>query len=941
MAQDNPYAKYVTGGTAAPILGPAPRPAPAPAPPTPFQQEDQDWQRTDQRRKDLEWQASHNPDGSLKPKDGGDGSLDPKTQDGQKNLARNALKGAGVDFTTGKDPVADLILGSTSGKLQHFGADLYGSVTGDATDGMEKISRLSTIGNDMVLSMSGGSLGAQISNSDRDFMAARFGDIANPDLPASARLAAWQQVRGRLATIGGVDQSGPGFGSIPAAPPPADPASGGNGGGTPGGDPNRGEIAFAPTAWDNAAAAESTGNPQQVAQGKTAFQPDNAVSNELWGMWKAGKSRDEIAAYASAKGYDLPPVWPKDTFEQAKRDPRYNPFRVGKYIPVSMRGQYAGGATGAYASGATNALTAGFSDEIYGVANAAVGRDYTASRDSFNGAKQAMADSHPIADIAGNLTGGAMLGPVAGRIGGAVAPNATRAVTTLAEANPIKTAAAYGGAYGAGENNDNRLAGAVIGTVAGAGGGALGTKVINPALKKVGNALARPSTAAPVTNALDSEAVAIGASLGGRTMTTDVRPPRTAIGKLARTIGEKIPFAGTAGPRAAQQVERQNAVKQLLTEGGADAGAVDAISADLVATRGAAIQRLTASKKLVIESIDGAVSAPRAVAAIDQQIAKLSGIDAEAYAPIIKRLGSFKNALSSGKTLEQVEGQRKLLGDLFNDPSLAAIRGDGQKALNAIYKPLREDMGDYIEAQAGKAARARWSNANDQLAGMAGELKSGAFKGLLNNAETTPEAAAKIVFGSTPSDMRRLLGSLSDGGKLKVQAAILHRAAEKSMDGDIISPQKFATAIDAMKKSTGVFLNDADRVRLEGAVRWLKGTQHASVAGASPMTGAQNTPLLFGASLTTLFGGKTIPVAGLIGLTARGYESKLVRDAFMRLGRTRAGSPQEATVVKKLSDAFVRSGVVRSAMNDNPLLRSPGAAAAQDEGDTRRKPPAQ
>ncbi len=141
------------------------------------------------------------------------GQLDPKTVDGQRNIAAGLLKSAGIDFAKNVDPVRDLISGSTSGKLQKFGADMYGAVTGDATDGMEKIARLATIGNDMVLQMSGGSLGAQISNSDREFIAARMGDIANPEKTDDERLAAWDQVKTRLAAISGIDV------------PPADPNS--------------------------------------------------------------------------------------------------------------------------------------------------------------------------------------------------------------------------------------------------------------------------------------------------------------------------------------------------------------------------------------------------------------------------------------------------------------------------------------------------------------------------------------------------------------------------------------------------------------------------------------------------------------------------------------------------------------------------------------------
>lgn len=122
----------------------------------------------------------------------------------QRNQWRSMMLGAGVDLERGVDPVAPLIEASTSGTLQRIGAETYGGLTGEATGGMENIQKLRTLANDMVLQLSGGSLGAQISNSDRDFMAARLGDIANPDLPYNQRLAAWEQVKQRAANLMGV-----------------------------------------------------------------------------------------------------------------------------------------------------------------------------------------------------------------------------------------------------------------------------------------------------------------------------------------------------------------------------------------------------------------------------------------------------------------------------------------------------------------------------------------------------------------------------------------------------------------------------------------------------------------------------------------------------------------------------------------------------------------
>jgi hypothetical protein len=139
------------------------------------------------------------PDGEVKPVGGQGGNAAKGSPQEQAKGAQMALQAAGVSENA--DPVSELIKSSTSGRLQAGAARLWSDITGDATDGMESIARLKTIGNDMVLQASGGSLGAQISNSDRDFMAARFGDIGNPELTVDERLAAWDQVKKRLNAL--------------------------------------------------------------------------------------------------------------------------------------------------------------------------------------------------------------------------------------------------------------------------------------------------------------------------------------------------------------------------------------------------------------------------------------------------------------------------------------------------------------------------------------------------------------------------------------------------------------------------------------------------------------------------------------------------------------------------------------------------------------------
>jgi hypothetical protein len=450
-----------------------------------------------------------------------------------------------------------------------------------------------------------------------------------------------------------------------------------------------------------------------------------------------------------------------------------------------------------------------------------------------------------------------------------------------------------------------------------------------------------PKPRPPVPTNAAREVVQTGKRAGVRVLTSDVRQPKTFMGKAAQAVGERIPFAGTGGVREAQQGERVAAVKSLLQDFGAhDAtGAIDEVAADLAKTRGAAITRLTTAKNSVIQAVQGAVPVPQASKAIDDQIARLTGINADAFAPVTGKLNEFRAQLASGKTLDQIEGNRKLLGDLFKDPSLAAIAGDGQKALNAIYGPLRADMGNFIKANAGDAAFAKWQSANNQLAAMAGELSDGTFRKVLSSAEATPENVARLLFSKKPSDVARLYSNMSAAGRAKAQAAVLHQAMNKAGGFEAVSPDQFVNQVKALGRTAGVHFQAPDLARLEGLQRVLEVTKRAAQASVAPPTGVQAVPYAMGAGLTGLLGLQGGMAAGAgIGLLARAYESAPVRNALLRLGKTAAGSPREAVEMQRVITALSivaerHMGEIGKAANGNtmPALAADPGSEQQPE----------
>lgn len=514
-----------------------------------------------------------------------------------------------------------------------------------------------------------------------------------------------------------------------------------------------------------------------------------------------------------------------------------------------------------------------------------------------------------------------------------LAPSLFRNALVQYGATPVTDAFIGGGAAGAGE------AAKSVGAGPGGQAGAMLAGGLVPAViaSRYGRISPNMTPRGPApTN--PNEIVRAGQDWNVPVFTSDVVPPTTVGGKSARLLGESIPFAGTGGGmggRATQQTAREEATKRFVQELGGAPTSLDEITKDFVETRGQQLTNLTKAKDSVIDATQQPIQPIQlrgTLREIDTQIAKLNRANPEAFAPVIAKLQSFRDVLSSGKTLREVEMNRRLLGDLFDDPNLANIRGDGQKAINAIYDPLRKDMGDIIESTLGGSARAKWQKANDKLASMASELGDSKFKAVLNRADTRPEQVASLLFSKTPSEARRLFENLSDTGKIKARAAIIHEAATKATDNEVISVDRFKQGLKAMENSVGVFFSPADKVRIDGFVRLLEATQRAKTATTEVMTGARNTAFVGGITLAQVFGNWTIPAGATIGLLARAYESAPFRDMILKLSKTKPGTQAEAVIGKRISDYLSRATVPQLPANDlgSIVTKSATAASAED-----------
>lgn len=668
----------------------------------------------------------------------------------QRAITESLVKSLGPNWSTDNDEVSALIRSSTSGGLESRGADVAGFF-GVATDGMENIGRLETIASDLTLQLTGGSLGAQISNSDRDFIISRIGNIANREVPAEQRLAAWDQVKKRFANIMGLPAENGDPGTVPAnamtrlrignptSPGPAGP------------DATETSTPYPPemiTAHDQMVAQlmmENGGrlDPQGYAAAKAAlskrfgYETSSTDADIAWAT--------SINEYLDAGGRTVP-----GGIEAPTRDMTLIEQGLNTAADSSV---------GAYFGGAANALTGGTLDEIAG----ASGGEGAAQQAQW--AKETMRSEHPIASFAGETTGAALaMIPVA---------RGAQAVGRTALAGEM----AYGGAYGAGDNNDNRLLGAAAAAAGAKAGDWLGGKLLQRFNRKI------PADAA-------DEAVNQGAGAVPDALTPAQRYARAQEQGVDLSIGDVRGMGAKAAERvldvqpgsAGVMNAARNETRRQLGEA-ADSVAAGYGSAATPASMGEAAQagarkwiaRAKGEKGnpldrgIIGRAYDAIPIAPGSPAQREATLSALEEINQEfssnpklrelmkdtQAARLLEALGDAGSELS----WSDLKALRSAVGEDMNSFRIGS-QGSRQSTLSRLYGALSEDMRATAAAR-GPAALAKFERANSLNRAVEARIEGTLTAILGRDGMQSPErAAAKLramtVSGRATADFRQL-----------------------------------------------------------------------------------------------------------------------------------------------------------------------------------------
>lgn len=397
-------------------------------------------------------------------------------------------------------------------------------------------------------------------------------------------------------------------------------------------------------------------------------------------------------------------------------------------------------------------------------------------------------------------------------------------------------------------------------------------------------------------------------------LTSQAFPPETPL-ENALAKARELTFFGTGSLLGKQEKQRAAAVQTLVEDFGANLPSTDylpELTKQLTDRRRSIVNKFSAMKMDVINKLSATGKQPnvdRTVQVVSHEINRLKQISGTGYDKAIAELESFGMDVI-GKDLNNLESRRKLLGLQFKAPELATVSEEGDKSVRKIYDALREDMGDFIKTEGGSTDYIRWKIGNKNLSDMADELRDGTLRKVLNTGDITPENVQKLLFSQNKSSVKRLYDNLDSTGRATARAAVIRKAVDKAGGLDEFTPNKFLTQIKKLEDQTGIMFKGDDQRQVEGLTRALAFTKRAAEFAANPPTGAQFVPFGIGAALERMVGPVGL-VAGVAATTGgvRAYESKPVRELLLKLPSVKAGSPEEASLMKRLGDVLKAQSV--------------------------------
>lgn len=405
-------------------------------------------------------------------------------------------------------------------------------------------------------------------------------------------------------------------------------------------------------------------------------------------------------------------------------------------------------------------------------------------------------------------------------------------------------------------------------------------KVIPAIAKRVGEGGSQRAT----------EAMRNAQRFGVEPRTSDIFPPQSQIGHRLKNIREGS-ILGSAGQGANVAAQREKAVNTLADYFGAGGDipvdALEGVASDLISTQKAFVDKYQSLKRSVFERLadKGAPAMTKTERKIDEIISEIKWD--EANVGIVAELESLKRRFKQARTIKDADTIRKGIGDAFQGENLSNVKTNARDAEKQLYGPVKDDFEKFIRDNGSNREVNKWKIADRELHDGIEELKVDAFRKALAKGELTIGEIKSFLINNDQKVIQLLNRRLSSEGRKMAKIAIIQEAIfdRKKITDDVIQASKVKSNLDKLGKPIRVFFSKDDVDFVKGFQNMMDLTRTAPEAKVDFTTGKANLIPQFFAGIVGLTGGVPEAVAASIGvgLMARLYESKAVRNAFVGL----------------------------------------------------------
>tara|TARA_R110000782_G_C14819205_1_gene413777 strand:+ start:2572 stop:4563 length:1992 start_codon:yes stop_codon:yes gene_type:complete len=418
----------------------------------------------------------------------------------------------------------------------------------------------------------------------------------------------------------------------------------------------------------------------------------------------------------------------------------------------------------------------------------------------------------------------------------------------------------------------------------------------------------------------DNAVVSAGEAANIPVLTSDVFQPEGFASKAARTVGEQIPVAGTAGTRQAQQRARQEAIQDIAERH--SSFSYDAIVESLV--KGTNKLKRAAGQRFEVfgNKLDELGEMPigntiRSVVQARKILNKPAIKETQAGKDLANVVEFLSDNPQSYKSIAEGRTQLNEIINSIDSAERSQLGTRGMSVLKGVAANMKRDMRIFAREHLTPQENQKLTRAFEVYAGEARILTKSRVKNVLDKGDITPERVKDLLFSKNRSEVKILFDRLTTEGKENARAALIQQTL-KDLGGEAgdVSVERFTNAMKKRSDAINVIFRGDEKKRLNGLIKVLDNTREAARASTSTPTGQQLiAPLAIagvGASAAGSIAVPTIAAIATVGGLARVYESKVVRNALIKLSSIKRGTTAFEKNAKIVTDALTVAAQVQA-----------------------------